>query len=147
MFDGWHVVLIFIVALVVLGPTKMQGLVRTIGRWVGKARSMARDFQQQLESEATLAELNRATDLRASSESSAKTPAPPPEFSGAPVSPAASETPAEPNAYANTDYPYGSLMNTEPATEVHPNPGDDTYSHAHGPGTTAGDQSHSKPEA
>ncbi len=149
MFDGWHLVLIFVVALVVLGPTKMPGLVRTIGRWVGKARSMARDFQQQLENEATLAELNRATDLRASKESVATSPAPPPEFSGDPVTStsAASETSAEPGPYAGTEYPYGALMNSEPAAQEQPKPGDDTYSHAHGSGTAAGDENQSKPAA
>ncbi len=56
--------LIFGVALLVLGPTRLPGLVSKIGRWVGKARSMARDFRQQLENEVNLEELNKMTDLQ-----------------------------------------------------------------------------------
>ncbi len=59
--DFSELALIFIVALVVLGPTRLPGLVRKVGRWVGKARGMARDFQQQLENEINIDELNRAT--------------------------------------------------------------------------------------
>jgi Tat protein translocase TatB subunit len=51
MFDfGFQeLIVIFIVALVVLGPMRMQQLATTVGRWVGKARGMARQFREQLE--------------------------------------------------------------------------------------------------
>ena len=54
MFDiGFsEVLLIFGLALVVLGPDKLPQLARTIGRWAGRARAMARQFRDQLESEA-----------------------------------------------------------------------------------------------
>ena len=54
MFDvGFsEVVMIFGLALVVLGPEKLPKLAATIGRWVGRARAMARQFQDQLETEA-----------------------------------------------------------------------------------------------
>jgi len=53
MFDiGFsEILLIFIVALVVLGPEKLPKVVREVGRWVGRARAMARQFQEQLEEE------------------------------------------------------------------------------------------------
>jgi sec-independent protein translocase protein TatB len=53
MFDiGFsEILLIFIVALIVLGPTKLPRAVREVGRWVGRARAMARQFQEQLEDE------------------------------------------------------------------------------------------------
>ena len=53
MFDiGFsEILLIFIVALVVLGPEKLPRVVREVGRWVGRARAMARQFQEQLEEE------------------------------------------------------------------------------------------------
>ena len=43
MFDfGFsELVVVFVVALVVLGPTRLPGLVRKVGRWIGKARAMA----------------------------------------------------------------------------------------------------------
>ena len=54
MFDvGFsEVLLIFGLALVVLGPDKLPQVARTIGRWAGRARAMARQFRDQLESEA-----------------------------------------------------------------------------------------------
>jgi Tat protein translocase TatB subunit len=54
MFDiGFsEVLLIFALALVVLGPDKLPGVARTIGRWAGRARAMARQFRDQLENEA-----------------------------------------------------------------------------------------------
>ena len=49
--DFSEIVVIFGLALVVLGPEKLPKLAKTIGRWAGRARSMARQFQDQLESE------------------------------------------------------------------------------------------------
>src|SRR5580698_3591220 len=53
MFDiGFSkIILIFGLALVVLGPEKMPQVAATIGRWVGRARVMARQFRDQLEQE------------------------------------------------------------------------------------------------
>jgi sec-independent protein translocase protein TatB len=42
---------IFGLALVILGPEKLPRLVASIGRWVGRARVMARNFRDQLETE------------------------------------------------------------------------------------------------
>ena len=53
MFDiGFsEILVIFILALIVLGPEKLPKVVREVGRWVGRARAMARQFQDQLEEE------------------------------------------------------------------------------------------------
>jgi sec-independent protein translocase protein TatB len=53
MFDiGFsEILVIFILALIVLGPEKLPRVVREVGRWVGRARAMARQFQEQLEDE------------------------------------------------------------------------------------------------
>jgi sec-independent protein translocase protein TatB len=53
MFDiGFsEILVIFILALIVLGPEKLPRVVREVGRWVGRARAMARQFQDQLEDE------------------------------------------------------------------------------------------------
>jgi sec-independent protein translocase protein TatB len=67
--DFSEIVLIFLIALVVLGPAKLPQVAATIGRWVGRARVMARQFREQLEQEANT--LKDAADLR-------PRPAPPP---------------------------------------------------------------------
>lgn len=56
MFDiGFsEIVVIFVLALIVLGPEKLPKVVREVGRWVGRARAMARQFQEQLEEEVDL---------------------------------------------------------------------------------------------
>jgi sec-independent protein translocase protein TatB len=54
-----ELLLISVVALVVLGPERLPKVLRQVGRWVGKARSMARQFREQLESEVDLDDLTR----------------------------------------------------------------------------------------
>src|SRR6185437_16460335 len=49
--DFSEILLIFGIALVVLGPEKLPKLANTIGRWIGRARGMARQFREQLEQE------------------------------------------------------------------------------------------------
>jgi sec-independent protein translocase protein TatB len=80
--DFSEILVIFGIALVVLGPEKLPRLARTVGRWVGRARAMARQFREQLEQEADA--LQHSVDLRT----------PPP------VPPAAVVTPSPPPAPA-----------------------------------------------
>jgi Tat protein translocase TatB subunit len=49
MFDiGWsELVVIAVVALVVIGPKELPGVLRMVGQWMGKARKMAGEFQGQ----------------------------------------------------------------------------------------------------
>ncbi|HEY6926977.1 MAG TPA: Sec-independent protein translocase protein TatB [Steroidobacteraceae bacterium] len=62
MFDvGFsEVLLIFVIALVVLGPEKLPRLASQVGRWLGRARAMARQFREQLEEEVNLEEVRKA---------------------------------------------------------------------------------------
>src|SRR5438477_12648501 len=67
MFDfSWgEVVVIGAVALVVIGPKELPGVLRTAGTWVGKARRMAADFQNQFQEalrEADIAEMKKQFD-------------------------------------------------------------------------------------
>lgn len=50
MFDlGWtELLLIAIVALIVVGPKDLPVLFRNVGRWVGKAKGMAREFSRAM---------------------------------------------------------------------------------------------------
>jgi sec-independent protein translocase protein TatB len=133
MFDvGFQeLALIFGVSLVVLGPKRLPGLVSKVGRWVGKARSMARDFQQQLESEVNLEELNKITNQIASDSRSNMT-APPSDFTGEPPGPETSTYPYSHDSSAALDpSTETSLADLQPADSPQT---DDTYSHAHAAG-------------
>ena len=50
-----------IVALIVGGPKDLPGLFRTVGKFVGKAKGMAREFQRSMEEAADASGLNEAT--------------------------------------------------------------------------------------
>jgi sec-independent protein translocase protein TatB len=47
MFDiGWtEITIILIVAIIVIGPKDLPRVLRTVGQWVGKAKSMTREFR------------------------------------------------------------------------------------------------------
>lgn len=51
MFDiGWSEMLfIAIVAIMVIGPKDLPKVLRTVGQWTGRARAMAREFQNSLD--------------------------------------------------------------------------------------------------
>jgi sec-independent protein translocase protein TatB len=67
-----EILLILGLALLVLGPEKLPGLAEKVGRWTGRARSMARQLRTQLEHEVTMEELTRSR-----SSQQPATPAPP----------------------------------------------------------------------
>ncbi len=46
-----EIILILGIALLVLGPEKLPRLANQVGRWAGRARSMARQLRQQLDEE------------------------------------------------------------------------------------------------
>jgi sec-independent protein translocase protein TatB len=55
---GWtELLLVAAIAIVVVGPKDLPILMRTIGRFVGKARALAREFQDSFEEIAREAEL------------------------------------------------------------------------------------------
>jgi len=67
MFDiSWtEFLLIAVVALVVIGPKELPGVLRTIGQWTRKLRRMAADFQNQFQEamrEAEMADLKKQVD-------------------------------------------------------------------------------------
>jgi sec-independent protein translocase protein TatB len=67
MFDiSWtELLLIGVVALVVIGPKELPGVLRTLGQWMRKVRSMAADFQNQFNEamrEAEMADLKKQVD-------------------------------------------------------------------------------------
>jgi sec-independent protein translocase protein TatB len=67
MFDiSWtEFVLIGVVALIVIGPKELPGVLRTLGQYTRKIRSMAADFQNQFQEamrEAEIADLKEQVD-------------------------------------------------------------------------------------
>jgi Tat protein translocase TatB subunit len=46
-----EILLIFAIALLVLGPERLPKLAADVGRWAGRARAMARQLRTQLEQE------------------------------------------------------------------------------------------------
>ncbi len=67
MFDiSWtEFLLIGVVALVVIGPKELPGVLRTLGQWTRKVRGMATEFQNQFQEamrEAEMADLKKQVD-------------------------------------------------------------------------------------
>ena len=54
--DFFKLIIVAMIGLLVLGPEKLPGLAAKLGRWMGRARSMARQFRTQLEQEVLLEE-------------------------------------------------------------------------------------------
>lgn len=86
-----ELLLIFALALIVLGPEKLPKLAQQVGRWVGRARAMARQFRDQLEEEAHNLETKVSIDpdIDTSLDPKPATPA-------GTATPAAAPTPVEP---------------------------------------------------
>ena len=82
-FGFSEVVVTSMIALVVLGPKRLPGVMRRIGNWMGRARVMARQLTEQLEREINAEEILKQTKANA--------PAPP-----APATAAASAVGPEP---------------------------------------------------
>lgn len=82
-----EIILILGLALLVLGPEKLPGLAEKIGRWTGRARSMARQLRAQLEHEVTLEELAKSKPMQAPGDAAASAPAASPPVAPAPYDP------------------------------------------------------------
>jgi len=77
-FDiGWtEIALIGGVALIAIGPKELPGALRTAGQWVGKARRLAQDFQNQFQEalrEADIADMKKQFDDAATAAAAAPT--------------------------------------------------------------------------
>lgn len=55
---GWELLLIAILTILVFGPKELPTVVRTVSKWMGFAKGMARDFQSGLDDIAREAELD-----------------------------------------------------------------------------------------
>ena len=89
-----EIILIFGIALLVLGPAKLPKLAADLGRWAGRARAMARTLRTQLEQEVQQID-PLATGSTTRSTGSSYTP-PPAAASPAPTPTPAATEPAPP---------------------------------------------------
>ena len=137
MFDiGFsEVLLIFVIALVVLGPEKLPRAASQVGRWIGRARAMARQFKEQLEEEVNLENVRKAHKEAAAKEEAApkNKDAAGNAASGADTGSGAGATASpEPGAQAQIEAPAPTTIPPEAYTG--PDPTEfraDTFSHAH----------------
>jgi len=84
-----EIVLIFAIALLVLGPARLPKLAADLGRWAGRARAMARQLRTQLEQEVHYDPLNDSPQSPQTIHTPPPAASPPPTASAAP--------PAEPD--------------------------------------------------
>lgn len=97
-----EIILIFGIALLVLGPARLPKLAADLGRWAGRARAMARQLRTQLEQEVQFDPLATGSSSRpTANHGTIHTPPPaapsapePDTGTGAPNSAIPAETPA-----------------------------------------------------
>ena len=89
-----ELLLIFAIALIVLGPQKLPKLAQQVGRWVGRARAMARQFRDQLEEEAHNLDTKMNIDPGIDMSLEPKAPPAPPAAAAAAAAPESAETAA-----------------------------------------------------
>lgn len=58
-FSFGELTVCLLVALIVLGPEKLHGVIRSIGRWTGQAKVYMRNLTEELERESQLGEIKR----------------------------------------------------------------------------------------
>ena len=95
-----ELLLIFALALIVLGPERLPKLAQQVGRWVGRARAMARQFRDQLDEEAHNLETKMNVDPGIDTSMDAK--------------------PADSSAQASTPPPATTPVEPEPEEEFYP---------------------------
>ena len=66
MFDlGWSELLVIgVVALIVVGPKDLPRMLRTLGRYAARAKSVARDFQRAMDDAARQADIEELKEVR-----------------------------------------------------------------------------------
>lgn len=141
-----ELLVISVLALIVLGPERLPKVVSEVGRWMGRARAMARQFREQLEDEVTI-------DLNASPKPTAPAAATATATAAATASTAPADAPVAPGLYddpdlRHNDYPGSAYTPGADYIHSHTDPFDgatDAASPAE-PATTAGTPPASPPD-
>lgn len=117
-----EIVLIFGIALLVLGPARLPKLAADLGRWAGRARTMARQLRAQLEQETQFDPLK---DIKSAMNAPAHTihPAPAPSAGAADAAsrsaPAQAAESVSPPVGAHADAP-ADPVNSPPDADASP---------------------------
>lgn len=127
-----EIIVILGLALLVLGPEKLPGLAEKVGRWTGRARSMARQLRSQLEQEVTLEQMAKSKPMQA------EKPAPTPDLH-ATANEAAVDEPAQERPPVTTDISSDRLPET-------PGGGIDFDKHFEEDFATTPERMHAKPQ-
>ena len=66
MFDVgfWEVAVIGVVALIIVGPERLPGLVRTTAKWVGKGKRMISDVKRDIDRELKVDEMSDLANVK-----------------------------------------------------------------------------------
>ena len=99
-----EIILILGIALVVLGPEKLPKVAAEIGRWLGRARAMARQLKSQLDEEVVKADRDWSS----------------PKPKSPPQRPSTDDAATKPAAAAAGSSPGGSAAADAPASETGP---------------------------
>ncbi len=59
---SWEFLLVILLGIVVIGPKELPGVIRSVGHWVRRAKSLAREFQGGLEEIARETEIDKFKD-------------------------------------------------------------------------------------
>jgi Tat protein translocase TatB subunit len=113
-----EILVIFVLALIVLGPEKLPRVAAQVGRWIGRARGMARQFREQLEEEVNLEQARKQ-----------QPPAAPPQTPQVVTEAPLTEAPA-PEVSSREAHGSERAITTQAPVE-HQLSYPDTYSHAH----------------
>ena len=117
-----EIVLIFGIALLVLGPARLPKLAADLGRWAGRARTMARQLRTQLEQETHFDPLK---DIKSAMNAPSHTIHPAPAASSGEADAASRSTPAQaadsvsPPVGAQVDMPVD-LVDSPPDADASP---------------------------
>jgi len=110
-----ELLVIFVLALIVLGPEKLPRLAAQVGRWIGRARAMAKQFRDQLEEEVNVAE---STKWKPTPEPTPTASTEPPSATAA--DPAGSATPATADPATSAGTPSHETPGTQNPADTQP---------------------------
>lgn len=106
-----EIILIFGIALLVLGPARLPKLAADLGRWAGRARTMARQLRTQLEQETQFDPLK---DIKSAMDAPLNTIHPAPTPPAGEADAASRSTPAQ--AAENVAPPVGAQLDASAGT-------------------------------